>query len=162
MCLERVRETMSIRKRQSISDMIDEYFEDMERRIEQVRETLSEKPCWDLRTCAIEPLREITVTPAEVIVTVDLPYAKKETVRIKAVDASLEIFAEMRRKIRLNELGVTHRKGVIERFHGWIHIPVTVNTAKMKVQHKKGILEIRLPRKTMAQAPRKRRRSLST
>jgi HSP20 family molecular chaperone IbpA len=139
---------MSIRKRQSISDMIDEYFEDMEKWAEQVRETLSEKPCWDLKTCAIEPLREITVTPTEVIVTVDLPYANKETVQVKVVNAtSLEIFAEMKKKIRLTELGITHRKGVIQRFHGWIRIPVTVNIDKMRVQNKKGILEIKLPRK---------------
>jgi len=139
---------MSIRKRESISDMIDEYFEDMEKWADQVRETLSERPCWDLKTCAIEPLREITVKPTEVIVTVDLPYANEKTVRVEAVDASsLEIFAEMKKKIRLTELGVTHRKGVIQRFHAWIRIPVTVNMEKMKIQHKKGILEIKLPRK---------------
>ena len=146
---------MSIRKRQSISDMIDEYFEDMEKWADQVRETLSEKPCWDLKTCAIEPLREITVTATEVIVTVDLPYARKETVEVKAVDPnSLEIFAEMKKKIRLTELGVTHRKGIIQRFHGWIRIPVIVNMDKMKIRHKKGILEIRLPRKRQQQSPR--------
>ena len=128
--------------------MIDEYFEDMEKWADQVRETLSERPCWDLKTCAIEPLREITVTPTGVIVTVDLPYANEKTVRVEAVDASsLEIFAEMKKKIRLTELGVTHRKGVIQRFHAWIRIPVTVNMDKMKIQHKKGILEIKLPRK---------------
>jgi HSP20 family molecular chaperone IbpA len=128
--------------------MVDEYFEDMEKWAQQVRETLTEKPCWDLKTCAIEPLRDITVTPKEVIVTVDLPYAKKETVKVKAVDAaSLEIFAEMKKKIRLTELGVTHRTGVIQRFHGWIRLPVTVNMNKMKIQQKKGILEIKLPRK---------------
>lgn len=141
---------MSIRKKTSISDMIDEYFEDMEKWAEQVRETLSEKPCWDLKTCAIEPLREITITPTEVIVTVDLPYAKEETVQVKPVDgSSLEILAEMRKKIRLTELGITHRQGVIQRFHAWIRIPVTVNMDKMKIQHKKGILEIKLPRKTL-------------
>jgi HSP20 family molecular chaperone IbpA len=139
---------MSIRKWQSISDMIEEYFEDMEKWADQVRETLSEKPCWDLKTCAIEPLREITVKPTEVIVTVDLPYANEKTVRVEAVDASsLEIFAEMKKKIRLTELGVTHRKGVIQRFHAWIRIPVAVSMDKMKIQHKKGILEIKLPRK---------------
>ena len=139
---------MSIRKKTSIYDMIDEYFEDMEKWADQVRETLSERPCWDLKTCAIEPLREITVTPTEVMVTVDLPYAKKDTVQVKAVNgSSLEILAEMRKKIRLTELGVTQREGMIQRFHSWIRIPVTVNMDKMKIQHKKGILEIKLPRK---------------
>jgi HSP20 family molecular chaperone IbpA len=128
--------------------MIDEYFEDIEKWADQVRETLSEKPCWDLKTCAIEPLREITVKSTEVVVTVDLPYANEKTVRVEAVDASsLEIFAEMKKKIRLTELGVTHRKGMIQRFHAWIRIPVKVNMDKMKIQQKKGILEIKLPRK---------------
>jgi HSP20 family molecular chaperone IbpA len=128
--------------------MIDEYFEEMEKWADQVGETLSEKPCWDLKTCEIEPLREITVSPTQVVVTVDLPYAKKETVQVKAVNgSSLEILAEMRKKIRLTELGVTHREGMIQRFHAWIRVPVTVNMDKMKIQHKKGILEIKLPRK---------------
>ena len=153
---------MSIKKRQSISERIDEYFDDMERWADQLRETFVEKPCWDLKTCAIEPLREITVTPSEVIVTVDLPYAKKETVKVKAVDAaSLEIFAEMRRQIHLGELGVTHRKGVIQRFHGWIRLPVAVNMHKMKIQPKKGIIEIRLPRQAAKLIHQERRKRLS-
>jgi HSP20 family molecular chaperone IbpA len=140
---------MSIRRRESISELIDAYFEDMEKWAERVRETLTDKPCWDLKTCAIEPLREINVAATEVVITVDLPYARKETVQVKPVGpASLEIFAEMKRKIRLTELGVSHRKGVIQRFHAWIHVPVMVNMDKMKVQQKRGILEIKLPRKT--------------
>jgi len=127
--------------------MINRYFEDLDEWADQVRDTLIERPCWDLRTCAIEPLREVTITPTEVIVTVDLPYAKKETVKVHPTGTnSLEVSAEMKRKIDLKELGVTHRKGVIQRFHGWIRIPVTVNVKKMKIHHKKGILEIHLPR----------------
>ena len=148
---------MSIRKRESVSDMIDEYFQEMEKWADQVKETLSERPCWDLKTCTIEPLREITIRPTEVIVTVDLPYADKKTVKVEAVDtASLEISAEMKKKIRLTELGVTHRQGVIQRFHAWIRIPVTVNMDKMKIEHKKGILEIKLPRKMLARKRRKK------
>ena len=137
--------------------MIDEYFEEMEKWVDQVRETLSERPCWDLKTCAIEPLREITVKPTEVIVTVDLPYADKKTVKVEAADgSSLEISAEMKKKIRLTELGITHRQGVIQRFHAWIRVPVVVNMDKMKIEHKKGILEIKLPRKISARRNRLR------
>jgi len=137
--------------------MIDEYFEEMEKWSDQVRETLSEKPCWDLKTCAIEPLREITVKPTEVIVTVDLPLADGKTVKVEPVDnSSLEITAEMKKKIRLTELGVTHRQGIIQRFHAWIRVPVTVNMDKMKIEHKKGILEIRLPRRMLAHKRRRK------
>jgi len=130
--------------------MIDQYFEEMEKWADQIRETMSERPCWDLKTCAIEPLREITVKPTEVTVTVDLPYADNKTVKVKAIDnSSIEISAEMKKKIRLTELGITHRQGIIHRFHAWIRIPVMVNMEKMKMQNKKGILEIRLPRKML-------------
>jgi HSP20 family molecular chaperone IbpA len=136
------------RKKRSISDLVDEYFQDMEEWATHVGETITERPCWDLETCAIEPLREITVKPTEVIVTVDLPYAIKDKVQVKAPDAhSIEILAEMRKKIRLKELGVTHRKGEIQRFHGWIQLPVAVKMDKMRIKQKKGFLEIQLPRK---------------
>lgn len=131
-----------------MSDIVDEYFEDMERWAEHFSSAIDENPCWNLKNCAIEPLRHVTVTPAEVIVTVDLPYANKSTAKVKVVDENaLEISAEMRKKIRLNELGVTHMEGVIQRFHSWIRIPVRVDVKRMKIQHKKGILEIKLPRK---------------
>jgi len=147
---------MAIKKRQTISDMIDEYFQDMDRWVEQVRETLSERPSWDLKTSTMEPLREVTVKPTEVIVTVDLPFAKEETIHVEAPDSSsLEILAEMKKKIRLKELGVMHREGVIQRFHAWISLPVPVKMKKMMVEHKKGILEIRLPRKRSTQSKRK-------
>lgn len=139
---------VSMKKRRSISDAIDEYFEDMERWAEHFSPIMEERPCWNLKNCAIEPLRHVTVTPSEVIVTVDLPYANKKTAKVEVVDENaLEISAEMRKRIRLNELGVTHMEGVIQRFHSWIRIPVRVDVKKMKTQHKKGILEIRLPRK---------------
>jgi HSP20 family molecular chaperone IbpA len=148
---------LSIRKRASVSDRIDEYFQEIEKWADQIRETLTEKPCWDLKTCAIEPLREITVKPTEVLVTVDLPYADKKTVKVEAADSSsLEISAEMKKKIRLTELGITHRQGVIQRFHAWIRIPVTVNMDKMKIEQKKGILEIRLPRKMLTHTRHKK------
>jgi HSP20 family molecular chaperone IbpA len=146
-----------------MSDVVDEYFRDMEEWAEQVRETLIERPCWDLKTCAIEPLREITVKPTEVIVTVDLPYAREDTVKVKPVnDSSIELFAELRRTVRLKELGVTHRKGEIQRFHGWINLPVAVNVSKMTIKHKKGILEIKLPRKRLQPIKSRSQRSLRT
>ena len=136
------------RKRRSISDMIDMYFESMEEWIEEFQETLVERPSWNLKNCTIEPLREITVTPMEVVATVDLPYTEKASVKVRPVSNTiLEVSAKMRKKVKLDDLGVKHCKGEFQRFHCHMRIPVPVNMDKMDTKYKKGILEIHLPRK---------------
>jgi HSP20 family molecular chaperone IbpA len=139
---------MAIRKKRSFSNLIDEYFADLEEWVEKFGETITERPSWDLRNCSIEPLREIIVAPAEVLVTVDLPFTDKNAVKVKPVGKnSIEVSAKMRRKIRIDDLGVTHCKGEFQKFHCHLRIPVPVNINKMDVRYKKGILEVHLPRK---------------
>jgi len=139
---------MSSRRKRSIFDIIDEYFEGLEEWAERFKETLVERPSWDKKACTIEPLRDIMVTPTEVIVTVDLPYTEENTVEVKPIDRdSLEISAKMKRKIRFDEFGITHHKGEFQAFHCHTHIPVSVDMDKMEVRFKKGFLEIHLPRK---------------
>jgi len=139
---------MATKKRRSIFDIIDEYFEDLEERAERFRETLIERPSWNQKTCTIEPLRNIMVTPTEVIVTVDLPYTEENTIQVKPLDKkTIEISARMRRKIRFYDFGITHYRGEFQAFDCQTRIPVLVYMDKMKIRFKKGILEIRLPRK---------------
>ena len=139
---------MSIRKKRSVFDMIDAYFDDLEKWAEELEGTFVEKPSWNLKNCSIEPLREITVTPIEVIATVDLPFTEKKAIKVKPLsDTSLEISAKMKKKIRLDDLGVTHCKGEFQKFHCHMRLPVKVNMKKMITQYKRGILEIHLPRK---------------
>jgi len=139
---------MPIKRKRSLSNIVDEYFESIEEMMEQMRTMLSEKPSWNQKTCTIEPLRDITLTPTEVIVTVDLPYAEEKTVKIKPLEKNvLEIRAKMKKKVKFNELGITHRKGEFKEFHCQTRIPVPVHTEKMEILFKKGILKICLPRK---------------
>jgi len=139
---------VSIRRRRSIFEIINEYFENLEEWTERFREALIEKPSWDHRACTMEPLRDIMVTPTEVIVTVDLPYAEQNTIQVKPVDRdTIEILAKMKRKIRFDDFGMTHYKGEFQTLHCRTRIPVPVEIDKMEVRFKKGILEIRLPRK---------------
>jgi HSP20 family molecular chaperone IbpA len=138
---------MAIKRKRSVYDIIDDYFADLERWAEQFGETLMEKPSWNLKNCTIEPLREVTITPTEVVVTVDLPYTKEGTIKIKEVDSgSIEISAEMKRKVRLDELGIAHCRGEFHKFHCHMHIPVPIDMKKMKTHFKRGMLEIHLPR----------------
>jgi HSP20 family molecular chaperone IbpA len=139
---------MAIRKKPSFSELIDEYFANLEEWVEKFGETITERPSWNLRNCSIEPLREVTVAPTEVVVTVDLPFTDKKGVKVKPVGKnSIEVSAKMKRKIRIDDLGITHCKGEFQKFHCHMRIPVPVNMSKMDVLYKRGILEIHLPRR---------------
>lgn len=139
---------MPTRRRRSIFEIINEYFENLEDWTERLREPLIEKPSWDIRACTIEPLRNIMVTPTEVIVTVDLPYAEENTIRVKPMGRDgIHIIAKMKQKIRFDDFGITHYKGEFQTLKCQTRIPVPVDLDKMEVRFKKGILEIRFPRK---------------
>ena len=139
---------MSTKRKRSIFDLIGEYFDSLEEMAEQLEETLTERPSWNQKACAFEPLRDIMVTPTEVIVTADLPLTEENTIQVKPVEKNtLEISARMKRKIRFEDFGITHHKGEFQTFHCQTRIPVQVNMDKMHFRFKKGILEIHLPRK---------------
>jgi HSP20 family molecular chaperone IbpA len=145
---------MSTRRRRSIFDIVDEYFESLEEWAERLRETLIEKPSWNCRACTMEPLRDILITSDEVIVTVDLPYTEENTIEVKPISGdTIEVSAKMRRKVSFDEFGITHHKGEFHRFHCQTRIPVPVYMDKMEVRFKKGILEIHLPRKHEYEIP---------
>lgn len=142
------------KKERSLWDAIDAYNQSVEEWMEEFGETLVEKPSWSFKNCTIEPLRHMTVTPAEVVVTVDLPFTRKENVKVKAVGRRmLEITAKMKRKIKFKELGIHYCEGEFQSLHSQVHIPLPVDTNKMKTSFKKGILEIRLPRKHVERIP---------
>lgn len=145
---------MSTRKRRSILDLINEYFEDLEEWAEQISEALMQRPSWNCRACTMEPLRDIHVTSDEVIVTVDLPYAEESSIQVKPIGKdTIEVSAKMRRKISFEDFGITHHKGEFHRLHCKTRIPVPVYLDKIEIRFKKGLLEIRIPRKQEYEIP---------
>jgi HSP20 family molecular chaperone IbpA len=88
------------------------------------------------------------VTADEVLVTADLPNADPEKIKVEQVSKrTLEIKAEMKRKIHFKEFGITHRQGEFQFFWCQTRIPVAVDAKQMKKEFKRGILEVHLPRK---------------
>jgi HSP20 family molecular chaperone IbpA len=145
---------MSTRKNRSIFDIVNEYFENLEEWTEKFRESLIEKPSWNCRACTIEPLRDIMVTPTEVTVTVDLPYAEENKIKVRPISKdTIEILAKMKQKVRFDDFGITQYKGEFQTLHCQTHIPVPVDMDKMEIRFKKGILEIRMPRKHEYEIP---------
>lgn len=136
------------RRRRSIFDVISEYMEGLEALSEELGDALFEGPSWDMKSCCIEPLCNVTVTDEEVIVTADLPYTDPDKIKVEPVAKDLlEIKAEIKRKVGFHEFGITHRQGEFQFFRCVNRIPVAVDLKKMKTKFKRGILEVRLPRK---------------
>jgi HSP20 family molecular chaperone IbpA len=137
------------RRRRSVFDVMTEYMEGLEALSEELGEiALSEGPSWDTKSCCIEPLCNVSVTDEEVIITADLPYTDPDKITVEPVaNDLLEIKAEIKRKVSFHEFGITHRQGEFQFFRCVNRIPVAVDLKKMKTKFKRGILEIRLPRK---------------
>ncbi len=121
-------------RRRSIFDLIRDYIEDIEVLAEKFFEpALAERPSWDTKSCCLEPL---------------CSNINKETIKVTPISTDvIEIKAEMKRKIRFNELGITHRRGEFQFFRCQTNIPVPVNMDRIKTEFKRGILEVHLPRK---------------
>ena len=137
------------RRRRSAFDLMTEYMEGLEELSEELGEgALFEGPSWNTKLCCLEPLCNISVTDEEVIITADLPYTDPDKITVEPVAKDLlEIKAEIRRKVGFHELGVTHRQGEFQFFRCVNRVPVPVDFKKMKTKFKRGILEVRLPRK---------------
>jgi HSP20 family molecular chaperone IbpA len=139
---------MAIKKKRPARDIVDSYFENLEREYERWRETFFERPSWNLKAGTMEPLKNMKVTPTEVVMTMDLPLTVESSLQVKPLDEeTLEISAKMKRTVYVKEFGVTHYKGEFQRFHCHTRAPVPVKMDDMKIKFKKGLLEIHIPRK---------------
>lgn len=139
---------MTIRRRKSIFDIVQEYMKDFEELADEVIEKFMERPSWDVSAQSLEPLCDVYVSHDKVIVTADLPKADPESIRINGIsDDLIEITARIRIKVNFEDLGVTHRRGEFTCFTCRVPLPVPVDVNRAKARFLKGILEITLPRK---------------
>jgi len=140
---------MSTRRRRDFIELMRNYIEDWEKFADELLESaMMERPSWDIESCCLEPLCNVFVSADEVVVTADLPNINPKTIKVNAINANvIEIKANMKRKIRFHDFGITHREGEFTSFRCHVHIPVSVDMKKMKTQFKRGILEVRIPRK---------------
>ncbi|HML02433.1 MAG TPA: Hsp20/alpha crystallin family protein [Candidatus Bathyarchaeia archaeon] len=140
------------KKSQSIYDLIREYLKEAE----ELRRGFPsmERPSWDLRACTLEPLSNIFVATREVIITADLPFVQSNSVMVEPISNDrLEITAEMKRKFTSKDLGMAHHRGEFSTFSCQTRIPVPVDLKHMQTSFRRGVLEIRMPRKRVYKIP---------
>jgi HSP20 family molecular chaperone IbpA len=140
---------MSKRRRRSVFEVMNEYVEDLRTWAEEIIESaVAERPSWDVRSCCLEPLCNVFITVDEAIVTADLPNIDPKSIKVEAVsEDSIEIRAKMKRRLRFDDFGITHRRGEFSSFRCQVRIPVPADMEQMEIDFKRGVLEVRLPRK---------------
>ncbi len=133
-------------RRRTVFDLISDYLEKMESLADDLLPV--ERPSWDVRAGTIQPLCSVSVAPDEVVVTADLPFSDPDSIKIEPSDErTLEITAKIRRKLCCEDLGIIHHRGEFSTFNCQTRIPVAVDMKRRTEKLKKGIVEVRLPRK---------------
>lgn len=94
---------------------------------------------------AIEPLTDITETPNEYIITVDLPFIEsKDQIEVYAHGNTLEIIAEMSRSIKYRRPYSYGEAREIRRFAKRIALPFEPDENDISASFKNGVLVIRV------------------
>ncbi|RLF09675.1 MAG: hypothetical protein DRJ98_07730 [Thermoprotei archaeon] len=128
------------RRRRSIFDWVDEFFDKLE-------ETLF-KPSWDVEECCLEPLIDVEERDEYVIVTADLPFVeRKEDIKLDVTEDTLIIEANMTKSFRLERWGTVQRDVEFRSFRKLVRLPTLVDPEGTKATFKRGMLRVMLPKK---------------
>jgi HSP20 family molecular chaperone IbpA len=93
-------------------------------------------------------LYDLFVTAEDVVLTVDMPYVEQKRVELRCpTEDSIEVYAETNRKITFKDLGIKHRHGEFTCYHAIIRMPVPVDETRAAKRFKRGLLEVRIPRR---------------
>jgi len=133
--------------------MEDEFF-DLFRRIRREVDRMFREmeemfiyPMFDLRSRSLEPLVDVREEVDEIVVTVDLPYVRsKEDIDVRFSGGQLIIEARMCRHVRYPVMGGC-RDAEFNRFRTSIPLPNDVEIEGAKAVFRRGILEVRIPRR---------------
>lgn len=105
------------------------------------------KRYWNLYRRCLEPLVHIEDRDDELTVIADLPGVRKEEIEVNSTENIIEIKAKLRRAFKFSRLGTIHKEINFEYFHKVIKLPSAVIPEKSKAIFKRGMLEIKIPKK---------------
>ena len=142
---------MTKSRKKPSDDTLEEYLQEIKELTDKIMGlATSEDPSWNTQTCCLQALSNVFITPREVVVTADLPNIEPETIKVEAVGENvIEITAKMKEKVRFADFGICHREGEFSFLRCQGRLDVGVVVERMKISCEKGIVEVRLPRKTI-------------
>ncbi len=131
-------------RRRRVSDE----FDAIEREIDQlIDEFFQGRPMWDQQLQCLEPLAFIRDYEDKITVTLDLPYVRKEDIKLDATSDELKIAAKMQRHVIYDRWGTVQRECKFKTFHKFIRLPAEVVPELVKAKFKDGYLTVDLPKK---------------
>jgi HSP20 family protein len=105
------------------------------------------KPSFDQGARCLEPLVHVREVGDEVVITADLPYVKKENIRVSITGDHVEIEASMARSVTLECCGTIHSETRFQSFKKVLPLPSPVRAEEARARFSRGILEVRVPKK---------------
>jgi HSP20 family protein len=128
------------RRRRSIFDLMRELEQEMEREIEHF---LMELKHDELAGQCLRPLYDVRETDEEIVVTIDLPGARKEDIDLRVSEDHLSLFAPISYGVRVSR---TYMRGATcYRLHLELSEPINVDSASST--YRNGVLEVRMRKK---------------
>ena len=102
---------------------------------------------WNLARGSLEPLTSISETKEKVVIEFDLPLVRKEDVRLRLVEAGLEMEATLKRCVSFERWGTVQRSCEFRSLYKVVPLSTPVVAENAKATFKKGILRVELYKK---------------
>ncbi len=105
---------------------------------------------WDLQRESLAPLVNVAETEDRVIVEVDLPLVRKEDIRLRLVEAGLEVEAALSRCVQYARWGTVQRRCEFRTLYRVVALPCPVVAEGATAAFKRGILRVELRKRRAA------------
>jgi HSP20 family protein len=128
------------RRRRSIFDLMKELEQEMEREIERF---LMELKHDELAGQCLQPLYDVRETDEEIVVTIDLPGARKEDIDLQVSENHLSLYAPISYGVRVSRTYM--RSATCYRVH--LELPEPINVDSTSSTYRNGVLEVRMRKK---------------
>ena len=140
---------------QRVFEMFDAFKAQMDSAFEQFtgHRISALEPLRDFEQPHLHPLWTIKEDPNILTISVDLPYVKKENVKLQAEENSLTVIAELDRSITFDAGFTHHQKTEFQRFEQTFRLPCKIDVDEVKATFEQGILTITAPRSRWSSAP---------
>ncbi len=103
------------------------------------------EPLRDFERSNLRPLWTIKEDPDAITITVDLPYIKKEDIKLQAEEDALTVTAELERSVKFDSGFQHHRETEFRRFNQTFRLPCKIDVEDVKASFQQGVLSIKAP-----------------
>ena len=147
------KEILPAREFNRLTRKIFEMFDDLQTRVDSAFEEFTGghrsllEPLQAFERSHLRPLWTVKENPDTLTISVDLPYVKKENIKLQAEEDGITLTAELDRSIKFDSGFKHHRETEFRRYEHTFRLPCKIDVDKVKATFHQGILSISAPRK---------------